>query len=45
MKSRFMNLLPWTVIFCMSGTMQAMAEKKPCSQQEAIQAENHDRQS
>lgn len=39
MKSRFMQLLPSTVLLCVSGTMPAVAEKKPCSQKEAMQAE------
>lgn len=38
MKSRFMQLLLWTVPLCLLGTMPAVAEKS-CSQKEAMQAE------
>ena len=34
-----MQGLLWTVLLCLSGTVPAVAEKKPCSQKEAMQAE------
>ncbi len=39
MKPRIKQLLPWTVLLCVLATTPAMAERKPCSQKEAIQAE------
>jgi hypothetical protein len=39
MKTRFMRFLPWTILFCLSGTTYAVAEKKPCNREEAMQAE------